>query len=95
MRTFMGTASALFLAQAVVVLAMVSCASSSGAQTAQQDMTPDNAAKTSDTNADRNLAWKLAAVLGGRATEALLDSYEPERIGFARRLVAEYGSGLR
>lgn len=35
-----------------------------------------------------NLAWKLAAVLGGRADPALLDSYEPERIGFARRLVA-------
>ena len=35
-----------------------------------------------------NLAWKLAAVLGGRAPEALLDSYEAERIGFARRLVA-------
>jgi hypothetical protein len=35
-----------------------------------------------------NLAWKLAAVLRGRAPEALLDSYEPERIAFARRLVA-------
>ncbi|HWE24180.1 MAG TPA: FAD-dependent monooxygenase, partial [Myxococcales bacterium] len=35
-----------------------------------------------------NLAWKLAAVLRGRAPERLLDSYEPERIGFARRLVA-------
>jgi hypothetical protein len=35
-----------------------------------------------------NLAWKLAAVLAGRASEALLDSYEVERIGFARRLVA-------
>jgi 2-polyprenyl-6-methoxyphenol hydroxylase-like FAD-dependent oxidoreductase len=35
-----------------------------------------------------NLAWKLAAVLQGRATDALLDSYEAERIGFARRLVA-------
>ena len=35
-----------------------------------------------------NLAWKLAAVLHGRATGALLDSYEPERIAFARRLVA-------
>jgi 2-polyprenyl-6-methoxyphenol hydroxylase-like FAD-dependent oxidoreductase len=35
-----------------------------------------------------NLAWKLAAVIKGRATAALLDSYEPERIGFARRLVA-------
>ena len=35
-----------------------------------------------------NLAWKLAAVLGGRASDSLLDSYEAERIGFARRLVA-------
>ena len=35
-----------------------------------------------------NLAWKLAAVVHGRADAALLDSYEPERIGFARRLVA-------
>ncbi len=35
-----------------------------------------------------NLAWKLAAVLGGRAPDTLLDSYEAERIGFARRLVA-------
>src|ERR1700722_10586691 len=35
-----------------------------------------------------NLAWKLAAVLGGRPPDTLLDSYEAERIGFARRLVA-------
>ena len=35
-----------------------------------------------------NLAWKLAAVLRGRATPGLLDTYEPERIAFARRLVA-------
>jgi 2-polyprenyl-6-methoxyphenol hydroxylase-like FAD-dependent oxidoreductase len=35
-----------------------------------------------------NLAWKLAAVLVGDAPEKLLDSYEEERIGFARRLVA-------
>jgi 2-polyprenyl-6-methoxyphenol hydroxylase-like FAD-dependent oxidoreductase len=35
-----------------------------------------------------NLAWKLVAVLAGRAPERLLDSYEAERIGFARRLVA-------
>jgi 2-polyprenyl-6-methoxyphenol hydroxylase-like FAD-dependent oxidoreductase len=35
-----------------------------------------------------NLAWKLAAVLAGQAPDALLDSYEAERIGFARRLVA-------
>lgn len=35
-----------------------------------------------------NLAWKLQAVLAGRAPESLLDSYEVERIHFARRLVA-------
>ncbi|THD76206.1 MAG: FAD-dependent oxidoreductase [Phenylobacterium sp.] len=35
-----------------------------------------------------NLAWKLAAVLAGRAPDKLLDSYETERIAFARRLVA-------
>ena len=35
-----------------------------------------------------NLAWKLAAVLQGQAPASLLDSYEAERIGFARRLVA-------
>jgi 2-polyprenyl-6-methoxyphenol hydroxylase-like FAD-dependent oxidoreductase len=35
-----------------------------------------------------NLAWKLAAVLAGRAPDDLLDTYEAERIGFARRLVA-------
>lgn len=35
-----------------------------------------------------NLAWKLATVLAGQAPETLLDSFEAERIGFARRLVA-------
>jgi 2-polyprenyl-6-methoxyphenol hydroxylase-like FAD-dependent oxidoreductase len=35
-----------------------------------------------------NLAWKLAAVLRGTAPERLLATYEAERIGFARRLVA-------
>jgi 2-polyprenyl-6-methoxyphenol hydroxylase-like FAD-dependent oxidoreductase len=35
-----------------------------------------------------NLAWKLAAVLNGGAGDRLLATYEPERIGFARRLVA-------
>ncbi len=35
-----------------------------------------------------NLAWKLAAVVRGRADASILDSYEPERIAFARRLVA-------
>jgi 2-polyprenyl-6-methoxyphenol hydroxylase-like FAD-dependent oxidoreductase len=34
-----------------------------------------------------NLAWKLAAVLRGRAPQQLLDSYEAERIAFARKLV--------
>ncbi|HEY2026035.1 MAG TPA: FAD-dependent monooxygenase [Gemmatimonadaceae bacterium] len=35
-----------------------------------------------------NLAWKLAAVLKQNAPEALLATYEMERIRFARRLVA-------
>ena len=35
-----------------------------------------------------NLAWKVAAVVAGRAPNSLLNSYETERIGFARRLVA-------
>ena len=35
-----------------------------------------------------NLGWKLAHVLQNRADVSLLDSYEPERIGFARSLVA-------
>jgi 2-polyprenyl-6-methoxyphenol hydroxylase-like FAD-dependent oxidoreductase len=35
-----------------------------------------------------NLAWKLAAVLQDRSAPSLLDTYEPERIAFARRLVA-------
>jgi 2-polyprenyl-6-methoxyphenol hydroxylase-like FAD-dependent oxidoreductase len=35
-----------------------------------------------------NLAWKIAAVVSGQAPDSLLDSYEAERIGFARRLVA-------
>src|SRR5512144_1989999 len=35
-----------------------------------------------------NLAWKLAAVLQQRAPERLLDTYEPERIAFAQKLVA-------
>jgi 2-polyprenyl-6-methoxyphenol hydroxylase-like FAD-dependent oxidoreductase len=35
-----------------------------------------------------NLSWKLAAVLRERAAESLLDTYEPERIAFARLLVA-------
>jgi 2-polyprenyl-6-methoxyphenol hydroxylase-like FAD-dependent oxidoreductase len=35
-----------------------------------------------------NLAWKLAAVLQQRGPAKLLDTYEPERIAFARRLIA-------
>lgn len=34
-----------------------------------------------------NLAWKVAAVVKGRADDALLDTYEPERIAFARELL--------
>ena len=35
-----------------------------------------------------NLAWKLAAVIQGRASTNLLESYELERLPFARSLVA-------
>ena len=35
-----------------------------------------------------NLGWKLAHILQGRADPSLLDSYEPERIAFARSLVS-------
>jgi 2-polyprenyl-6-methoxyphenol hydroxylase-like FAD-dependent oxidoreductase len=35
-----------------------------------------------------NLGWKLAEVLQERASPELLDSYEPERIGFAQALVS-------
>ncbi len=35
-----------------------------------------------------NLGWKLADVMRDRAPPSLLDSYEPERIAFARSLVA-------
>jgi 2-polyprenyl-6-methoxyphenol hydroxylase-like FAD-dependent oxidoreductase len=35
-----------------------------------------------------NLAWKIASVLNTSAPNNLLDTYELERIGFARRLVA-------
>ena len=34
-----------------------------------------------------NLAWKIAAVVHGSAPAAILDTYETERIAFARRLV--------
>ncbi len=35
-----------------------------------------------------NLAWKLADAVRGRATKRILETFEEERIGFARRLVA-------
>jgi 2-polyprenyl-6-methoxyphenol hydroxylase-like FAD-dependent oxidoreductase len=35
-----------------------------------------------------NLSWKLASVLRNHAPASLLDTYEPERIAFARRLVS-------
>jgi 2-polyprenyl-6-methoxyphenol hydroxylase-like FAD-dependent oxidoreductase len=41
-----------------------------------------------------NLSWKLAAVLQHRADPAVLDTYEPERIAFARRLVATTDQGF-
>jgi FAD binding domain len=41
-----------------------------------------------------NLAWKIAAVLKNSAPENLLDTYEPERIPFARRLVATTDRGF-
>jgi 2-polyprenyl-6-methoxyphenol hydroxylase-like FAD-dependent oxidoreductase len=41
-----------------------------------------------------NLAWKLAAVLQRSASPAILDTYEPERIAFARRLVATTDRGF-
>jgi 2-polyprenyl-6-methoxyphenol hydroxylase-like FAD-dependent oxidoreductase len=41
-----------------------------------------------------NLAWKIAAVLKDKAPETLLDTYEPERIPFAQRLVATTDRGF-
>ena len=41
-----------------------------------------------------NLAWKIAAVLKGEAKPRLLDSFEPERIAFARQLVATTDRGF-
>ncbi len=35
-----------------------------------------------------NLSWKLAQVVQGKAPAFLLDTYEPERIAFARTLIA-------
>jgi hypothetical protein len=35
-----------------------------------------------------NLSWKLAAVLNGNAPDNVLDTYEVERIAFAKKLVA-------
>ena len=41
-----------------------------------------------------NLAWKLATVLAGNAPDALLDSYEAERLRFARSLVRTTDRGF-
>jgi hypothetical protein len=35
-----------------------------------------------------NLAWKLAAVIAGKADARVLETYQPERMAFAQRLVA-------
>jgi hypothetical protein len=42
-----------------------------------------------------NLSWKLAALLGGRADESILDSYETERIAFAKTLVSSTDRAFR
>ena len=42
-----------------------------------------------------NLAWKLAAVVQGRAAASLLDSYQSERMAFARVLVKTTDTGFR
>ncbi|HYO77379.1 MAG TPA: FAD-dependent monooxygenase [Thermoanaerobaculia bacterium] len=41
-----------------------------------------------------NLAWKLADVIHGGRDASLLDTYEPERIGFAQRLVKTTDQGF-
>ncbi len=41
-----------------------------------------------------NLSWKLAAVLHERADASVLNTYEPERIAFAKRLVATTDEGF-
>lgn len=42
-----------------------------------------------------NLAWKLADVAAGRADPSILDTYESERIAFARTLVATTDRAFR
>ena len=41
-----------------------------------------------------NLAWKLAWVLQDRANVSILESYESERVAFARRLVETTDQGF-
>lgn len=42
-----------------------------------------------------DLGWKLAHVIQGRASAMILDTYEPERIAFARSLVATTDAAFR
>lgn len=42
-----------------------------------------------------NLAWKIASVLKGAAGETLLDTYEPERMAFAHRLIASTDAAFK
>ncbi len=42
-----------------------------------------------------NLGWKLAHVINGKASAAVLDTYETERIAFARTLVASTDRAFR
>jgi 2-polyprenyl-6-methoxyphenol hydroxylase-like FAD-dependent oxidoreductase len=41
-----------------------------------------------------NLAWKIADVVRGRASPAVLDTYEQDRVGFAHALVATTDRGF-
>jgi 2,4-dichlorophenol 6-monooxygenase len=41
-----------------------------------------------------NLAWKLAAVVKGQATQALLDSYSPERAPIAKQIVTRANQSI-
>ena len=42
-----------------------------------------------------NLAWKLSNVIQGKADKSILDTYEPERIEFAKKLVNTTDTGFK
>ncbi|MEV7318052.1 FAD-dependent monooxygenase [Streptomyces microflavus] len=43
----------------------------------------------------RNLAWKLAGVITGKLTHAIIDTYSPERIAAARQVIKTTGAITR